>query len=116
MYDFGKKLALNIMLFENLVFLILLIPGKNQVAIGMVALDAKHRSSQSAKSVYPLAIANCKEKRSVELFLYLTLQFFLTIRFEFNLHAVNNYKVNKHYGHIVMFISCFFVIVINRGS
>jgi len=37
--------------------------GKDQVSVGFVALDAKHRSSQSAKSVYPLAIANCKEKR-----------------------------------------------------
>jgi len=37
--------------------------GKDQVTVGVVPLDAKHRSSQSAKSVYPLAIANCKEKR-----------------------------------------------------
>ena len=40
------------------------------MAIGMVALDAKHQSNQSAKSVYPLAIANCKEKKSVKCFLY----------------------------------------------
>lgn len=39
------------------------ITGKDQAAVGIVPLDAKHRSSQSAKSVYPLAIANCKEKR-----------------------------------------------------
>jgi len=39
--------------------------GKDQVTVGVVPLDAKHRSSQSAKSVYPLAIANCKEKRFV---------------------------------------------------
>ena len=39
------------------------ITGKDQVAVGIVPLDAKHRSSQSAKSVYPLAIANCKEER-----------------------------------------------------
>ena len=39
------------------------ITGKDQVAVEIVPLDAKHRSSQSAKSVYPLAIANCKEKR-----------------------------------------------------
>jgi len=37
--------------------------AKDQVTIGIVALDAGHRSSQSAKSVYPLATANCKEKR-----------------------------------------------------
>lgn len=37
--------------------------GKDQVTVGIVPLDAQHRSSQSAKSVYPLAIANCKEKR-----------------------------------------------------
>lgn len=41
----------------------IIITGKDQVAVGIVPLDAKHRSSQSAKSVYPLAIANCKEKR-----------------------------------------------------
>jgi len=41
----------------------IIITGKDQVAVGIVALDAKHRSSQSARSVYPLAIANCKEKR-----------------------------------------------------
>ena len=34
------------------------------MTVGMVPLDALHLSSQSAKSVYPLAIANCKEKRS----------------------------------------------------
>jgi hypothetical protein len=39
------------------------ITGKDQVAVGIVPLDAKQWSSQSAKSVYPLAIANCKEKR-----------------------------------------------------
>ena len=37
--------------------------GKDQVTVGIVPLDAQHRSSQSAKSVYPLAIANCKERR-----------------------------------------------------
>jgi len=39
--------------------------GKDQVTVGAVPLDAKYWSSQSAKSVYPLAIANCKEKRCV---------------------------------------------------
>jgi len=39
--------------------------GKEQVTVGMVAIDTKHHSSQSAKSVYPLSIANCKEKREV---------------------------------------------------
>lgn len=39
--------------------------GKDQVTVGVVPLVAKHRSSQSAKSVYPPAIANCKEKRFV---------------------------------------------------
>lgn len=43
--------------------------GKDQVSVGIVALDSQHRSSQSAKSVFPLAIANCKEKRLVEYWL-----------------------------------------------
>ena len=42
-----------------------MISCKDQVAVGIVPLDAHHRSSQSAKSVYPLVIANCKEKRLV---------------------------------------------------
>ena len=45
-----------------------MISGKDQVAVGIVPLDAHHRSSQSAKSVYPLVIANCKEKRLVNFF------------------------------------------------
>ena len=40
------------------------------MTVGMVALDAKHRTSQSVKSVYPLSIANCKEKRFVDLLFY----------------------------------------------
>ena len=46
-----------------IIFTFYYITGKDQVAVGILPLDAKHRSSQSAKSVYPLAIANCKEKR-----------------------------------------------------
>ena len=44
--------------------------GKDQLAFGIVLLDAQHRSSQSAKSVYPLAIANCKENRLDALLLF----------------------------------------------
>ena len=51
------------------------------MAIGMVALDAKHQSNQSAKSVYPLAIANCKEKRSVKCFLYVVALYIFSYTF-----------------------------------
>ncbi|KAK3712977.1 hypothetical protein QZH41_008926 [Actinostola sp. cb2023] len=37
--------------------------GKDQVSVGVVPVDYKHISSESAGSVYPLAIANCKENR-----------------------------------------------------
>ena len=51
--------------FKNLCEILFYILGKDQVTVGVVPLDTKHRSSQSAKSVYPLAIANCEEKRFV---------------------------------------------------
>ena len=38
-----------------------MISGKDQVAVGIVPLDAHHQSSQSAKSVYPLVIANYRD-------------------------------------------------------
>ncbi|KAK3710762.1 hypothetical protein QZH41_005391 [Actinostola sp. cb2023] len=38
--------------------------GKNQVAVGIVPINFKGKSSESALSVYPVAIGNCKEKRS----------------------------------------------------
>jgi len=40
--------------------------GKDQVAFGVVPLADAHQSLQSAKSVRPLAIANCREKRLVK--------------------------------------------------
>ena len=51
--------------------------GKDQVTDGVVPLDAKHRSSQSAKSVYPLAIANCKEKRFVSNYYFVYILYIL---------------------------------------
>ena len=39
--------------------------GKDQVAFGVVPLTDAHQSLQSAKSVRPLTIANCREKRLV---------------------------------------------------
>ena len=39
--------------------------GKDQVTFGVVPLDDGCHSAQSAKSVMPLYIANCGEKRSV---------------------------------------------------
>ena len=41
--------------------------GKDQVAFGVEPLNDAHQSLQSAKSVRPLAIANCQEKRLVKL-------------------------------------------------
>lgn len=37
--------------------------GRNQVMFGIVPIDVDHASSESCKSVYPIAIANCKENR-----------------------------------------------------
>lgn len=39
------------------------ISGRNQVAVGIVPIDFKGKSSESALSVFPIAIANCKEQR-----------------------------------------------------
>ena len=33
------------------------------MAVGLMPIDFENKSSQSALSVYPLAIANCQEKR-----------------------------------------------------
>lgn len=43
--------------------------GKDQVSVGIVPVDYNFQTSESAESVYPLAIANCKEDRSVRFFL-----------------------------------------------
>lgn len=45
--------------------------GKDQVAFGVVPLNDAHQSLKSAKSVRPLAIANCREERLVNLTNYL---------------------------------------------
>lgn len=37
--------------------------GKDQVSVGVVAVDVDHASSESCGSVFPLAIGNCKENR-----------------------------------------------------
>lgn len=37
--------------------------GRQQVMIGIVPINVHHASSESSKSVYPIAIANCKENR-----------------------------------------------------
>ena len=39
--------------------------GKDQLTFGVVPLGDGCHSAQSAKSVMPLSIANCREKRSV---------------------------------------------------
>ena len=46
--------------------------GRNQVMFGIVPIDVDHASSESCKSVYPIAIANCKENR-LELHVYVDL-------------------------------------------
>jgi len=35
--------------------------GRQQVMIGIVPINVQYASSESSKSVYPIAIANCKE-------------------------------------------------------
>ena len=42
-----------------------LLIGKDQVSVGVVAVNFSHSSSESSGSVYPLAIGNCKENRLV---------------------------------------------------
>lgn len=37
--------------------------GRNQVTIGIVPIGFKGKSSESALSFFPMAIANCKEQR-----------------------------------------------------
>lgn len=37
--------------------------GRQQVMIGVVPINVSHASSESCKSVYPVAIANCEENR-----------------------------------------------------
>ena len=37
--------------------------GRNQVAVGIVPIGFKGKSSESALSVFPIAIANSKEQR-----------------------------------------------------
>ena len=50
---------------KKLMSISLLSLGRNQVAVGLVPIDFANKSSESALSVYPVAIANCKEKRLV---------------------------------------------------
>ena len=42
--------------------------GRNQILVGVVPKETPFLSNQSRKSVCPLAIANCKEDRSVFFF------------------------------------------------
>ena len=39
--------------------------GKDQVAVGLAPINFDNKSSESALSIYPIAIGNCKEKRLV---------------------------------------------------
>ena len=52
------------MYFANC-YLLPLIKGKSQVAVGVAPIDLANKSSESALSIFPLAIANCKEERQV---------------------------------------------------
>ena len=44
-------------------YLLSLIKGKSQVGVGVAQIDLANKSSESALSIFPLAIANCKEDR-----------------------------------------------------
>ena len=46
-------------------FFLYFLLGRDQVLVGIVPRLCPLFSTQSAKSVYPMAIANCKENRSV---------------------------------------------------
>jgi len=52
-------------MFIILFIIFTLIAGRNQVAVGIVPVGVSSSTvgSQSSLSVYPLAIANCKEER-----------------------------------------------------
>jgi len=39
--------------------------GTDQVAVGLAPIGFANKSSESALSIYPIAIGNCKEKWSV---------------------------------------------------
>ena len=60
--------------------------GKDQLTFGVVPLGDGCQSAQSAKSVMPLSIANCKEKRSV---LTLTFESLSTKAGQIELHVLN---------------------------
>ena len=40
------------------------------MAVGLAPIGFENKSSESALSIYPIAIGNCKEKRSGKSFLY----------------------------------------------
>ena len=58
-------LVIFILLNLHVYYILDISAGKEQVTVGIVPLDSHHQSSQSAKSVYPVVIANCKENRLV---------------------------------------------------
>lgn len=54
----------NLFLTLNLCYFHVLL-GKDQVAVGLAPIGFANKSSESALSIYPIAIGNYKEKRSV---------------------------------------------------
>ena len=56
---------LSVLCNKTIYFFVFCIQGKNQVAVGLAPIDFANKSSESALSIYPIAIGNCKENRSV---------------------------------------------------
>ena len=76
------------------------------MAVGVAPIDFANKSSESALSIYPLAIANCKEKRSVlnlhiykfkcSFFSLVISRFYLDLGF-FRMKFNNPYITNHYY-------------------
>lgn len=45
--------------------------GRHQVLFGIVPIDVEHASSESCKSIYPVAVANSQENRDVPVLAFL---------------------------------------------
>lgn len=61
--------------------------GRNQVLVGVVPKETPFLSNQSSKSMCPLAIANCKEDRSV---------FFFCLAWILTLTIINTQILSRH--------------------
>ena len=77
----------NEIIITTISIIIFLWSGRNQVLVGLVPCLNPVYNIESAKSVYPLAIANCKENRFIINFYY-----FMLLKYFFSF-AWRGYKV-----------------------